>query len=79
MVDAGVRYGLTPDTAATFAVQAMAGAAEVIAQAGNDPVALRHRVTSPGGSTARGLEALEHGGVRAAFADAVKSVAEMNQ
>ena len=79
MIDAGVRYGMTPDTAATFAVQTMAGAAEVIAQAGNDPVALRRRVTSPGGSTARGLDALEHGGVRAAFADAVKSVAEMNQ
>jgi pyrroline-5-carboxylate reductase len=79
MIDAGVRYGLTPDTAATFAVQSMAGAAEVIAQAGNDPVALRRRVTSPGGSTARGVEALEHGGVRAAFHDAVKSVAEMNQ
>jgi pyrroline-5-carboxylate reductase len=78
MIDAGVRYGLTADTAATLAVHTMRGAAEVIAQSGNDPVALRRRVSSPGGSTARGIEALEIGGVRAAIHDAVKSVAEMN-
>jgi pyrroline-5-carboxylate reductase len=79
LIDAGVRYGMTRDTAATLAVQTMAGAAEVIAQAGNDPVALRHRVTSPGGATARGLEALEQNGVRAAFADAVTAVVEVGQ
>jgi pyrroline-5-carboxylate reductase len=31
-------------------------------------------VTSPGGSTARGLAALERGGVRAAFDDAMQAV-----
>jgi pyrroline-5-carboxylate reductase len=51
----------------------------VIAETGNDPVALRRRVTSPGGSTARGLEALEAGGVRAAFADAVEAVVEVSR
>ena len=78
LTDAGVRHGLTPDQAATLSTQTMAGAAEVIAQAGNDPVALRRRVTSPGGSTARGLEALERGGVRAAVAEAVAAVVEMS-
>ena len=76
LIDAGVRYGLTPDQAAVMATETMAGAAAVIAAGGNDPVALRRRVTSPGGSTARGLEALEQNGVRAAFADAVAVVAE---
>jgi pyrroline-5-carboxylate reductase len=79
LVDAGVRHGLTPDVAAVMANQTMAGAAAVMAEAGNDPVALRRRVTSPGGSTARGLEALERGGVRAAFADAVEAVVEMSR
>jgi len=78
-IDAGVRYGLTPDQAATMATETMAGSAAVIAANGNDPVALRRRVTSPGGSTARGLEALEQNGVRAAFADAVTAVVEMNR
>jgi pyrroline-5-carboxylate reductase len=76
LIDAGVRYGLTPDVAATMAVQTMGGTAAVIAADGNDPVRLRRRVTSPGGSTARGLEALEQNGVRAAFADAVTAVVE---
>ncbi len=78
LVDAGVRYGLTRDQAAALAVPTMAGAAAVIANDGNDPVSLRLRVTSPGGITARGLEALEQNGVRAAFADAVRVAVEMN-
>jgi pyrroline-5-carboxylate reductase len=79
LIDAGVRQGLTLATAAQMATETMAGAAAVIAEAGNDPVALRRRVTSPGGATARGLEALERGGVRAAFADAVDAVVEMSR
>src|SRR5829696_2991772 len=52
LIEGGVRYGLTRDTAATLVVETMAGAAAVIAESGNDPVELRRRVTSPGGSTA---------------------------
>ncbi|MGH2943341.1 MAG: pyrroline-5-carboxylate reductase dimerization domain-containing protein [Solirubrobacteraceae bacterium] len=37
-------------------------------------MAVRRAVTSPGGITARGLAALEHGGVRAAFDDAMQAV-----
>jgi pyrroline-5-carboxylate reductase len=36
-------------------------------------------VTSPGGSTARGLAALERGGIRAAFQDAVGAVVEVTR
>jgi pyrroline-5-carboxylate reductase len=78
LIDGGVRYGLTPDQAALMAVETMGGTAAVVAAGGNDPVGLRRRVTSPGGSTARGLEALEQNGVRAAFADAVTAVVERN-
>jgi pyrroline-5-carboxylate reductase len=35
---------------------------------------VRRGVTSPGGSTARGLDALERGGVRAAFSDAMDAI-----
>jgi pyrroline-5-carboxylate reductase len=79
LIDAGVRQGIPPDKAALMVTETMAGTAAVMAEAGNDPVALRRRVTSPGGSTARGLEALERGGVRAAFADAVDAVVEMSR
>ena len=39
-----------------------------------DTLAVRREVTSPGGATARGLAALERGGVRAAFLDAIDAV-----
>jgi pyrroline-5-carboxylate reductase len=39
-----------------------------------DTLAVRRLVTSPGGSTARGLAALEHAGVRSAFDDAMQAV-----
>jgi pyrroline-5-carboxylate reductase len=74
MVDAGVRQGLPPADASRMAVQTMTGTAAVLGENGLDTAALRRRVTSPGGSTARGLEALERGGLRAAFYDAVAAV-----
>jgi pyrroline-5-carboxylate reductase len=75
LVDAGVRHGLQPEAAATMAVETMAGTASSLRAGELDTLALRRRVTSPGGSTARGLAALERGGLRAAFADAVDAVA----
>jgi pyrroline-5-carboxylate reductase len=74
LVDAGVRYGLAPSQAALMATEAMAGTAEVLRENELDTAGLRRRVTSPGGSTARGLAALEAGGVRTAFGDAVDAV-----
>jgi pyrroline-5-carboxylate reductase len=76
LVDAGVTHGLAPDLAATMAVESMAGTATVLRERGHDTRELRRRVTSPGGMTARGLAALERGGVRAAFEDAVAAVVE---
>ena len=76
LVDAGVRHGLSPADAAEMAVGTMAGTAAVLRESDNDTAALRRRVTSPGGSTARGLAALEYGGVRAAFSEAVDAVVD---
>jgi pyrroline-5-carboxylate reductase len=73
-VDAGVRHGLAPDKAAEMVVQTFAGTAALLRARGNDTLAVRREVTSPGGSTARGLAALERAGVRAAFQDALDAV-----
>ena len=74
LVDAGVRHGLQPGEAARMAVETMAGTAALLAERGHDTADLRRRVTSPGGSTARGLAELERAGVRSAFAAAVAAV-----
>ena len=72
--EAGVRHGLPPDRAALMASETMAGTAALLAGRELETAELRRRVTSPGGSTARGLAALERGGVRSAFDGAVDAV-----
>jgi pyrroline-5-carboxylate reductase len=52
----------------------MAGSAELISARGGDTLAVRRAVASPGGTTARGLAALERGGIRAAFVSAMDDV-----
>jgi pyrroline-5-carboxylate reductase len=76
LVDAGVLHGLDPADAAELVVETMAGSAAVLRDTGADTRGLRRRVTSPGGSTAQGLAALEQAGLRAAFEDAVTAVVE---
>lgn len=66
-VDAAVRLGMPPALAAELATATTEGAAALLAARGHDTLALRRAVTSPGGVTARGLAALEAGGLRAAF------------
>ena len=75
-IDAGVRHGVPPDLAAQLVVGTLAGTAALLEHRGHDTLAVRRDVTSPGGITARGLAALERGGVRAAFLDAMDEVAD---
>jgi pyrroline-5-carboxylate reductase len=73
-VDAGVRRGIPPRQASELVVQTMAGTAELLRRREYDTLAVRRAVTSPGGSTARGLDALERGGLRAAFSSAMDAI-----
>jgi pyrroline-5-carboxylate reductase len=75
LADAAVEQGLSRPEALAAARAARTAAA---ARLGNDgdgvePQAIRVQVTSPAGTTAAGLAALETHGVRAAFADAVRA------
>jgi pyrroline-5-carboxylate reductase len=73
-VDAAVRHGIAPEQASQLVVQTMAGTAELLRRQGYDTLAVRRAVTSPGGSTARGLDALERGGLRSAFSAALDAI-----
>jgi pyrroline-5-carboxylate reductase len=73
-VDAGVRRGIPAAQGAPLVVQTLAGTAELLRQRDHDMVSVRREVTSPGGVTARGLDALEHAGLRSAFSDALDAV-----
>lgn len=73
-VDAAVRHGLPAPLAAQLVVETMAGTAALLEARRYDTLAVRREVTSPGGSTARGLAALERAGIRNAFNDAIDVV-----
>ena len=71
---AGLKYGLSKDSAVEIAAQAMAGAATLLLaerEAGTIPAQLIDRVTSPGGTTIAGLLAAEEGGLSNALVGAV--------
>ena len=73
-IDAGVRRGIPAAAGAELVVQTLAGTAELLRRRGYDTLALRREVSSPGGLTARGVDALERAGVRAAFSEALDAV-----
>jgi pyrroline-5-carboxylate reductase len=75
-VDAAVRRGLPAAQATELVAGTMRGTAELLHARGGDTLQLRREVTSPGGTTSRGLAALERGGVRAAFHAALDAVVD---
>jgi pyrroline-5-carboxylate reductase len=73
MTEAGVLVGLPRPVADALVRQTLLGAATLLDETGDSPASLRAAVTSPGGTTAAGLQALEAHGVRAAILDAVEA------
>ena len=79
LIEAGVLVGLPRDVSAVLATQTLLGASRLLTETGDSPEALRAMVTSPGGTTAAGLRALESASVRAAFLNAVAAATERSK
>jgi len=79
LTDAGVELGLPVHVARHLASQTVLGSAALQLESGKHPAELRNMVTSPGGTTAAGLAALETGGFRAAVAEAVRMAFERGE
>ena len=72
--DAGVKYGLPREAAYALVSQMLLGAAKLQRDTKRHPGVLKDAVCSPGGSTIRGVTALEAQGFRAACQAAVDAV-----
>jgi pyrroline-5-carboxylate reductase len=79
LIEAGVLVGLPRDVSAALATQTLLGSSRLLTETGDSPETLRAMVTSPGGTTAAGLRALESAGIRAAFLDAVSAATERSK
>ena len=75
-IDAAVHIGLRRELAQELALQTMFGAVCLARETGQHPAELRNMVTSPGGTTAAGLQVLEEASLRGAVIDAVEAAYE---
>lgn len=73
MQEGGVEMGFYPAQAREIALQTMAGAVALLRATGEHPEVAIDRVTTPGGYTIRGLNALDQGGFNAAVVNALKA------
>lgn len=71
MIDAGVHMGFPRPIAETLVLQTMLGSVQYARQSGMHPAQLRNAVTSPGGTTAAALSAMERGGLRTVLSDGI--------
>lgn len=78
LMDAGVAHGLPRATSEALVRQLLVGSAALLAEGGS-PSDLRAQVTSPGGTTAAGVRALEDRAVRAAMHAAVAAAVERSR
>ncbi len=79
LIDGGVGVGLSRPVATQLAIQTVLGTAMLLQQDNLHPALLKDRVTSPGGTTIAGIEALEQGSVRAALIGAVRAAWQRSQ
>lgn len=73
LADGGVAEGLPRDTALQLAAQTVLGAAAMVLETGTHPAVLKDQVTSPGGTTSRGLEKLAEKGFSGIVMQAVRA------
>jgi pyrroline-5-carboxylate reductase len=78
-VDAGVQIGLRPEWARELALQTMTGSVALLRETGLHTAQLKNLITTPGGTTAAGLFAMERAGVRAGIMQGILAAYQRGQ
>lgn len=79
LIDAGVLMGLPRPVARELVLQTTLGTVRMVQETGKHPAELKDLITSPGGTTIRGLAILEEQGVRGALMRAVEAATLRSQ
>jgi pyrroline-5-carboxylate reductase len=79
LADGGVAEGLPRDTAKKLAAQTLLGAAKMVLESDKHPNELCDAVTSPAGTTSRGLELLAERAFHAAVMQAVRAASRRSR
>jgi len=79
MIDGAVNQGIPRDKATLLAAQTIIGSTELVLQTGENPISLRGKVTSPGGTTIAAVHKLERAGFSGIVMDAIKEATEKSK
>ena len=79
MASVGVKYGLTKKVAVQIAAQAVAGSAELVLARDSSPSDLADAVASPGGTTIRGMLAMQAAGFKNAVVAGLDATIAMDK
>lgn len=79
MVEAGMQLGLDEQTSAQLAIQTAKGAATLAEQSPDSLAELRRKVTSPGGTTEKAIQAFEENDLKRIIAYAMQACAQKSR
>ena len=74
LADAGVKYGLTRGAAYRLAAKMVCGTGKMYLEEGKHPGEMKDACVSPGGTTIRGVAALEKTGMRGSIIAAIEAI-----
>lgn len=76
LADAGVKYGLSRPMAQRLSARAVYGAGAMLSEENKEPAIFKNEICSPGGTTIKGIVALEKAGFRKAVIEAIEAIEE---
>ena len=79
MENAATKSGLARETSRLLAIETVLGAAKLAVESEDSPAELRHKVTSPGGTTEQGLIKLEQGDIEQLIQNVINAAIERSQ
>lgn len=79
MIDGGVKMGIPREKAQILASQTVLGAAKMVKKYAEEPIILRGRVASPGGSTIEAIHILEREGFSGIVMDAIEAAGKKSE